>query len=87
MIKYYFVACGLFPQEGGAPFNLVKILEIDNECFLSCLNEEQTKIGLLDDFENDEAIIESLFQNEAITTLHQVNEEKYNELKKFLNIK
>lgn len=35
MIKYYFVNCYVPPQDRGTctPFNLVKILEIDETCF------------------------------------------------------
>lgn len=86
MIKYYFVSCCVSPQdtETCAPFNLVKILEIDEDCFLSCVNESQTRIGLFDDFENDEEIISNVLTD--IVSLHKISEEKYNELKKFLKL-
>lgn len=86
MIKYYFVNCYVSPQDRGTytPFNLVKILEIDESCFLSSVNESQTRIGLLDDFENDEEIISSVLSK--IITLHKISEEKYNNLKKFLKL-
>ena len=58
----------------------------ENEYFdvVEFVNENHTRIGLLDDFENDEEIIDSILSK--IITLHKISEEKYNELKKFLKL-
>ena len=77
MIKYYWI----FDM---ASFAIAKIIDLDEDLGLVSFNEKAPSVTPLCDFENDHDFFKFSYGNYVAS--QEVSEEKYNELKKFLNL-
>ena len=77
MIKYYWIF-------GLESFAIAKIIELDEDLGLVSFNEKSPSVTPLCDFEDDHDFFKFSYGN--YVTSQEISEEKYNNLKKFLNL-
>lgn len=78
MVKYYWI----FDMES---FAIAKIIDLDEDLGLVSFNEKAPSVTPLCDFEDDHEFFKTCCANNYVTS-QEISEEKYNNLKKFLNL-